>query len=88
MYIYICMNICIFHVYMPIYIYIHIYMHIYIWTCTYIYIPGCHKKSGVIAGCPKKSGVLVWNFNFYTNIAVKLLHLCSFESLFIQLSYG
>ena len=39
-----------------------------------------------ITGCPKK--VLVWNFDFKRNIAVKLLHLCSFQSLFIQLSYG
>ena len=39
-------------------------------------------------GCPKKCGVLVWNFNFKKNIAVKLLHLSSFENGFIQLSYG
>ena len=35
-----------------------------------------------------KSGVLVWNFNFKRNIAVKLLHLCWFKSLIIELSYG
>ena len=39
-------------------------------------------------GCPKKSGILVWNFNFKRNIAVKLLHLCLFQSLLIQLFYG
>ena len=41
-------------------------------------------------GVQKKSGVLVWNFNFKRNMAVKVLHFCSFQSLFIQLSrsYG
>ena len=35
----------------------------------------------------RESEILVWNFNSKRNIAVKLLHLCSFQSLFIQLSY-
>ena len=46
------------------------------------------RCTSLCTGCPKKSGVLVWNFNFETNIVAKLLHLCSFESLFIQLCYG
>ena len=37
------------------------------------------SSQSIIQGVPK---VLVWNFNFKKNIAVNLLHFCSFESLF------
>lgn len=37
-------------------------------------------------GCPNKRCFMSFEFEFKRNVAVKRLHLCSFESLFIRLS--